>query len=166
MIQRRIVFLSAAGLASALFLAACDGSAGMTSSGTSPAGAAPAASPSSSVSRPAAVDLTVRTVSGLGSVVADGDGMTLYRYAKDQAHPSRWTCAEECTRTWKPFIVRGPVRTSGVDKSLLGTVHRDGRTQLTLAGWPLYRYAGDTTAGQANGQDREGMWHTVSPSGI
>jgi predicted lipoprotein with Yx(FWY)xxD motif len=91
--------------------------------------------------------------------------MTLYRYDKDEPNPSKWTCSGACAKTWIPVIVPESVQTSGVEKSLLGTVHRDGRPQLTLAGWPLYRYVGDTAAGQANGQGKDGAWYAVAPSG-
>lgn len=109
--------------------------------------------------------VVARAVQGVGSVVTDDKGMTLYRYDKDQANPSKWTCAGECTKTWIPVIVQDSVQTTGVEKSLLGTVHRNGEKQLTLGGWPLYRYVGDTQAGQLNGQAKGGMWYAVTPSG-
>jgi predicted lipoprotein with Yx(FWY)xxD motif len=106
-----------------------------------------------------------KTVSGIGNVVTDDKGMTLYRYDKDEANPSKWTCAGECTKTWIPVIVQDSVQTMGVEKSLLGTVHRNGLKQLTLAGWPLYRYVGDTAAGEANGQGKDNAWYAITPSG-
>ncbi|MEU2774129.1 hypothetical protein ABZ646_14605 [Streptomyces sp. NPDC007162] len=109
--------------------------------------------------------MTARTLSGVGIVVTDDRGLALYRYDKDQPSPSKWTCSGACTKTWIPVIVQDSVQTSGVEKSLLGTVHRNGRTQLTLAGWPLYRYVGDTAAGQVNGQGKNGEWYAVTPAG-
>ncbi|WNM35173.1 hypothetical protein RKE30_34820 [Streptomyces sp. Li-HN-5-11] len=179
LIPQRIVLASAAGLASALLLGAC-GSSNNNASSTSPGSAAPAAS-NSATSAPAAsapagsghsrkhgsrtTMVTAKAISGLGSVVTDDKGRTLYRYGKDQASPSKWTCAGACTMTWIPVIVGDSVRTSGVAQSLLGTVHRNGRKQLTLAGWPLYRYVGDAHAGQANGQGKDKEWYAVAPSG-
>ncbi|MFF4546790.1 hypothetical protein ACFY1J_21625 [Streptomyces sp. NPDC001406] len=175
--QQRIVLLSAAGLASALLLGACGSSMDNASSGTSPSHVAPVATATAAASEPAAsapagsghlaitTTLMARAVEGVGSVVTDDKGMTLYRYDKDQAHPSKWTCSGTCTKTWMPVMVQDSVKTMGVEKSLLGTVHRDGKTQLTLGGWPLYRYMGDTAAGQANGQAADGMWYAVTPSG-
>ncbi|MFD8212645.1 hypothetical protein ACFV2U_02630 [Streptomyces sp. NPDC059697] len=189
MIQRRIVLLSAAGLASAFLLAACGSSTEKTSTGTSPGNAVPVATAASdaATSAPAASQsaasapavggdsgsghtatttmVMAKTLNGTGSVVTDDKGMTLYRYDKDQANPSKWTCAGECTKTWIPVIVQDSVQTMGVEKSLLGTVHRNGMKQLTLGGWPLYRYAGDTQAGQANGQAKGNTWYAVTPSG-
>jgi predicted lipoprotein with Yx(FWY)xxD motif len=40
----------------------------------------------------------------------------------------------------------------------------DGRFQVALRGEPLYRYAGDASKGEANGeglQDFGGTWHAV-----
>ncbi|MFF2510449.1 hypothetical protein [Streptomyces sp. NPDC058086] len=179
MIQQRIVLLSAAGLASALLLAACGSSTEKTSTGTSPGNAVPVATAASESATPAPTAngdsgsgntaattmLMAKTVGGMGSVVTDDKGMTLYRYDKDQANPSKWTCAGECTKTWIPVIAQDSVQTTGVEKSLLGTVHRDGKKQLTLGGWPLYRYTGDTQAGQTNGQAKDKSWYAVTPSG-
>ncbi|MEV4445832.1 hypothetical protein [Streptomyces mirabilis] len=184
MIQRRIVLLSAAGLASAFLLAACGSSTEKASTGTSPGSAVPVATaasesatsaPTASESTPSApaagghaaptTMVMAKTVNGIGSVVTDDKGMTLYRYDKDEANPSKWTCAGECTKTWIPVIVQDSVQTMGVEKSLLGTVHRSGMKQLTLGGWPLYRYVGDTQAGQANGQAKDKTWYAVTPSG-
>jgi predicted lipoprotein with Yx(FWY)xxD motif len=160
LIPQRIVLASAAGLVAAFLLGACD-SSNDNASATVPGSAAPAV-PTTAPSGPMVV---AKAVNGIGSVVTDEKGMTLYSYGKDQANPSKWTCAGSCTGTWTPVIVGDSVGTSGVAKSLLGTVHRDGRKQLTLAGWPLYRYVGDTQAGQVNGQGKDDEWYAMTPSG-
>ncbi|MFD4558387.1 hypothetical protein ACFWP5_29410 [Streptomyces sp. NPDC058469] len=177
LIPRRIVLSLVAGLASTLLLGACSSSNGTgTDSAASVAPAAsdpvistPVASPTSagsdSGSGTTTTAVAAKAMSGLGNVVTDNNGMTLYRFDKDEPSPSKWTCKGACTKTWIPVIVQDSVQTSGVEKSLLGTVHRNGQPQLTLAGWPLYRYVGDTAAGQANGQGKDGEWYAVSPSG-
>jgi predicted lipoprotein with Yx(FWY)xxD motif len=174
---RRIVLSLVAGLASTLLLGACgsSNSAGSDSTATvAPAASAPATTASAQAASTPAADatgtgtaytVTARTVDGVGTVVTDTNGMTLYRYDKDEPNPSKWTCSGTCVKTWIPVIVPESVQTSGVARSLLGTVHRDGQPQLTLAGWPLYRYVGDTAAGQANGQGKDGEWYAVAPSG-
>jgi hypothetical protein len=52
--------------------------------------------------------------------------------------------------------------------SMLGTISRsDGTKQVTYAGHPLYFYAGDSAAGQTNGQGINsfgGIWGVVSAS--
>ncbi|MEU2335824.1 hypothetical protein ABZ770_18825 [Streptomyces sp. NPDC006654] len=173
MIPRRIVPNLVAGLASAFLLGACGSSTGAAPA--APAASVPAPPATSAASTPATgsvsgspdttTSVTARTLNGVGIVVTDDRGLPLYRYDKDQPSPSKWTCSGACTKTWIPVIVQDSVGTSGVEKSLLGTVHRNGRTQLTLAGWPLYRYVGDTAAGQVNGQGKDGEWFAVTPAG-
>ncbi|MFJ9241179.1 hypothetical protein [Streptomyces sp. NPDC101776] len=169
MIPRRIVLSLVAGLASTLLLGACDSSdsAGSGSAGTVAASAPTSPAPAASTPGATATAFTVsaKAVEGVGTVVTDTNGMTLYRYDKDESNPSKWTCSGTCVKTWIPVIVPESVQTEGVGRSLLGTVHRDGEPQLTLAGWPLYRYVGDTAAGQANGQGNDGAWHAVTPTG-
>ncbi|MFD4501367.1 hypothetical protein [Streptomyces sp. NPDC058457] len=179
MIPRRIGPSLAAGLASAFLLTACGSSNGSDTAGTAPvapvtsapatsapATSAPAADSSTANTQPATTAAVLtRTAQGLGNIVTDDKGLTLYRYDKDEPNPSKWTCSGACTKTWLPVIVPESVQTSGVEKSLLGTVHRNGETQLTLAGWPLYRYVGDTAAGQTNGQGKDGEWYAVTPAG-
>ena len=178
MIRHRIVLAAAAGLASTLLLAAC-GSSNDKASSASPDNAAQAATATSDPATPAPADggssssgdmatttiVMAKAVQGMGSVVTDDKGMTLYRSDMDQANPSKWTCAGACTKTWMPVMTQDSVQTIGVKKSLLGTVHRNGMKQLTLGGWPLYRYIGDTTAGQMNGEGKDKMWFAVTPSG-
>jgi predicted lipoprotein with Yx(FWY)xxD motif len=56
--------------------------------------------------------------------------------------------------------------TSGVDPTLVGSVARaDGKKQVTLAGWPLYRHTGDKKAGDLTGQGKGGTWFAVTPEG-
>ncbi|MFK0153220.1 hypothetical protein ACIQVK_14280 [Streptomyces sp. NPDC090493] len=180
MIPRRIGPSLALGLASAFLLGACgssnDTGAGNTApaapvtsatpAASAPATATPAAGAGDASGQPATTAAVLTgSAQGLGSIVTDDKGRTLYRYDKDQPNPSKWTCSGTCTETWLPVIVPESVQASGVEKSLLGTVHRNGETQLTLAGWPLYRYVGDTAAGQTNGQGKDQEWYAVTPSG-
>jgi hypothetical protein len=51
--------------------------------------------------------------------------------------------------------------------SMLGSLTRpDGRLQVTYRGLPLYRFSGDTEAGDVNGQGFGGTWHALRPSGL
>lgn len=104
--------------------------------------------------------------STLGPVVIDGEGYLLYRSDRDSAHPSRSTCLGACARQWPPVPVPTDLRVSGIDRQLVGTYTRpDGTKQLTLAGWPLYGYAGDRMPGDANGQGLQGSWYVIAPGG-
>jgi hypothetical protein len=53
-----------------------------------------------------------------------------------------------------------------VKASLFGKIKRpNGTWQLTLKGWPLYRYAKDTTPGDTLGQGVGGKWYASTPVG-
>ncbi len=135
---------------------------------TSNAPTPPAASiPLGSLSAPQTVQLSAKD-SPLGKIVTDTDGRTLYRFDKDSPKPPTTTCTGGCQTTWPPVIIQagGKVYANGVDKSVVGTVKRpDGATQLTIGGWPLYRFSGDHAAGDTKGQGVNGTWFAIAPDG-
>lgn len=103
------------------------------------------------------------STSGLGDIVTDGDGRTLYLFALDNAGPS--VCNDTCATSW-PALVGNVVAGSGLDGSLLGTATRqDGTEQATYNGWPVYYFANDATAGDTNSQGANDVWWTISPAG-
>lgn len=109
--------------------------------------------------------LAVRDDAKLGPVVADAEGFTLYRFDNDTANPSTSACAGDCAKTWPP-VPAGSTKPGGVDASRVGSLQRaDGMRQLTIAGWPVYRFAKDTAPGQTNGQGVGGTWFAVTPDG-
>jgi len=114
-------------------------------------------------------DIRVSQVTGLGRVLADGSGYTLYMYVPDHQGPS--TCYRVCAQQWPPLLVtpavRHPVAGPGVDAALLGTITRtSGAVQVTYNKWPLYLYDADVQPGQATGQaDDMGLWYVLSPAG-
>ncbi|MEU0468065.1 MULTISPECIES: hypothetical protein [Amycolatopsis] len=112
-------------------------------------------------------DLRVAVISGLGEVVADDQGRTLYRFELDSASPPASNCAGACATLWPPAAAGAAAPTTdGIDRALAGVLVRpDGVRQLTLGGRPLYRYANDTAPGQVNGQGVDGTWFVVAPSG-
>lgn len=142
----------------------------LTNATTDPS--APAANPSSSAA-PAAADagsntteLKVATIAKMGKVVQDQDGFTLYRFDNDTVNPTTTKCVDKCAKVWPPALTNGNPTLTGVDSSLVGTLTRpDGTTQITLKGWPLYRYVGDTKAGTWKGQNVGGKWFVVAPNG-
>ena len=102
----------------------------------------------------------------LGSVVTDDQGWVLYRFDQDSASPSAVTCIGECATTWPPVLTDGAPGLVGVAADLVGSVVRpDSLRQVTLAGWPLYRYAGDRKPGQWRGQGKSKAWFAVRTSG-
>jgi predicted lipoprotein with Yx(FWY)xxD motif len=113
-------------------------------------------------------NLQVVQVPGVGEVVSDDDGFILYRYDKDTAQPPKSNCVEtECVLLWSPVLAAsGNVNVKGIDKSLIGTVERGkGLKQVTLGGWPLYRYTDDEEVGSATGNGVDGLWFAIKPDG-
>ena len=107
--------------------------------------------------------------SSLGQVLADSHGRTLYMWAHDKHHRS--TCYGACAVYWPALTTKGkPKAIGGARKALLGTTRRrDGRMQVTYHGHPLYRFSGDTRAGQTSGEgltDFGGRWDPVSAAGV
>ena len=128
---------------------------------------APAASAKVSTQTGAKADVGVRT-SSIGKYLVDSQGRTLYLFEKDTGTMS--TCSGACAAAWPPSTTSGqPKAGSGVKAGLVGTTKRsDSGTQLTYAGHPLYRYAGDASPGDQNGEGLTqfgGGWDVVSPSG-
>ncbi|NWF24756.1 hypothetical protein HW130_00475 [Streptomyces sp. PKU-EA00015] len=102
----------------------------------------------------------------LGKVVTDSAGFTLYRFDKDTAKPPKSNCEGDCAKAWPVVAAGGATAAPGVDPSLIGEVTReDGTKQLTIDGWPMYRYAKDTKAGDVNGQGVGGTWYAAAPDG-
>jgi predicted lipoprotein with Yx(FWY)xxD motif len=101
----------------------------------------------------------------LGSFLVDSKGMTLYLFTKDT--PNTSVCYDKCATAWPPLLTTGdPVAGEGVDASKFGTTTRkDGTTQVTYNGWPLYYYEKDKAPGDVIGQDVGGVWYVVSAAG-
>ena len=148
----------AAIVALVLLAAACAKST-TPSSGGSSAGTSASSSPSMM-----AAAISTKSISGVGTVLVDNKGFTLY-YRKTDAH-SKVTCSGGCASTWPPQLVTGsmPAAGSGVSGKL-ATIKGANGTQLTYKGWPLYTYSGDSAPGQANGQGISGTWFAMTASG-
>ncbi|WIX89286.1 SCO0930 family lipoprotein [Amycolatopsis sp. DG1A-15b] len=155
--------ITVAGLA---LVAACGTNPYATSGAVQPVVLGAQQQPASAVPAGSAAQLISSTVDGLGTVLADAEGHTLYRYAKDTAKPSNATCAGPCAMTWPPLVSDVPVVAAGVDSALVGLVTRpDGRKQVTVGGWPVYRYAKDTGPGIALGRAAGADWAAIAPTG-
>lgn len=114
------------------------------------------------------VTVSTKSVSGLGDVLVDSKGMTLY-YDKAESGGSIM-CTGSCASAWPPLLLPSGVSAatagSGVDASKLGSVARpDGTMQVTYAGMPLYLFASDTSAGQATGQGVAGFYVVTASGG-
>jgi predicted lipoprotein with Yx(FWY)xxD motif len=145
------LFLTIAGLAAAVSL-----TVGLNS--------ASASSHSASAAQRVAVAGT-----GLGRILVDGRGRTLYLFAKDTHGKS--ACTGQCAAFWPPLITSGkPLATAGARASLLGTIKRaDGRLQVTYNQHPLYTFVKDTRKSQTNGEAVNAFgakWYAVSAAGV
>jgi predicted lipoprotein with Yx(FWY)xxD motif len=106
----------------------------------------------------------ISTADTFVGTVMTSDGFTLYRYAKDRATPPTSACTGTCVASWSPVAADQAPVPYAVDAKLLGSVVRpDGSKQLTVAGWPVYRYVKDTAPGFVNGQG--GLWQAVGADG-
>ncbi|WP_103342949.1 hypothetical protein [Amycolatopsis sp. CA-126428] len=102
----------------------------------------------------------------LGLLLVDGTGYTIYRYDRDTPKPSRSNCIGACATKWIPVKAGGNLPAIDVDQSLIGQITRDdGSEQLTLAGWPLYHYTGDSEPADTSGQGLDQAWFPIAPDG-
>jgi predicted lipoprotein with Yx(FWY)xxD motif len=103
-----------------------------------------------------------------GRVLVDGNGRALYLFTRDRAPTSQ--CYRACAGNWPPFLTTG-TPAAGIDAQagLLGTTRRrDGATQVTYRGHPLYYYVGDHHPGEVLCQAVEefgGFWYVVTRRG-
>jgi predicted lipoprotein with Yx(FWY)xxD motif len=112
--------------------------------------------------------LTVSSAAGVGPVLVDAKGFTVYDFHKDKGTTS--SCYGACAQVWPPVLSEGaPQVGEGANASMLGTTRRkDGTTQVTYAGHPLYTYTADQNPGEAKGNDVDSFgaqWYALKGSG-
>jgi len=164
-LARRAVPSGLAAAVAAGLLAAC-GSAGAGAGGGSGAGGTHGTAARSGMV------LSVRKLPGIGAVLADRSGKTLY--SPQQEADGKIMCTGDCLSFWFPVrVAAGAVlRAPGGVSGALGTIHRPGLTQLTYNGKPLYTFRLDQAPGQAHGNDFTDhfggtafTWHALTTSG-
>lgn len=172
--RRSLGLLAAAGLA-AFCVTSCSSSpstATTTSTTTAPSTTSTTAAPSTPTTTPPSYEVRTGTVHGLGTVLVNGKGLTLYMFVPDKQSGTS-TCYGNCASAWPPLLLplgtTTPLAGPGVESSLLGTTHRtDGTVEITYNKWPLYLWQGDSEPGQATGQaidNNGGLWYVLTPSG-
>ena len=162
-------WLLAGGLAlgTAATVAACGSSSSSTTAG-SPSSSAPTGASSA-----ASVTISAKSVPGVGTVLVNGQGQTLYMLTSEKGGKITCTQANGCTQAWPETLLTSGATAatagSGVQSSLLGTVKdASGNLEVTYNHWPLYTFSGDSGPGAAKGQALTsfgGTWYVLNGSG-
>jgi predicted lipoprotein with Yx(FWY)xxD motif len=108
-----------------------------------------------------------RGSSPFGEMLFDTDDQAIYLFRPEA--DGRPACYGACATAWPPVLTRGrPEALDGLRPGLLGQVERrDGSTQVTYGGWPLYTYAHEGP-GEVLCHDvvlNGGLWLAVGPDG-
>lgn len=169
-----IRLLATAICALALAIAGCGGDSGgtqpgspQTTAGSRPEAAKPASQPKPQP-KPHRPGTTVKVAdSEFGKILFDGKKQAIYLFEKEAS--GKPECYGDCAAAWPPVLTEGdPVAADGAKKSLLGTTKRkDGATQVTYSGQPLYYYAEDGP-GQVlcnNVSEFGGLWLVLDANG-
>jgi predicted lipoprotein with Yx(FWY)xxD motif len=118
---------------------------------------------SSATAGSASMTVTIRDASGHKGVLTNADGRTLYD--SDQENGNVLCKSSACLAIWTPLTVSagttptGPAQLAGK----LTTMKRpDGKTQVALAGKPLYTFSFDHGAGQVDGDGQKDNFDGVN----
>lgn len=178
--RKSALFSLALAALAGLVIAGCGGGgSGTTSSnasggsgayGKQPAASKEEAPPTKPTASGEATPLSIGTASGVGKILVNAEGMTLYYFQKDQKGSGKSKCEGACAEAWPPLTTSGePEAMGGVSASKLGTIERtDGTTQVTYAGWPLYTFVADKKPGEDNGTDSKAFgasWYPLHANG-
>jgi predicted lipoprotein with Yx(FWY)xxD motif len=166
--SKKVIALTVIALASLVVLAACgdDDNGGSASSDTTTSTSAATTTTEGTTTTTGAASATVAVASsGLGDILVDSKGMTLYIWDNDTT-AGKSNCLGACADAWPPLMASGtPTYGTGLTASMFTTVTRDdGSMQLAVNGKPLYHWAADTKAGDTTGQGVNGFY-VVGPNG-
>jgi predicted lipoprotein with Yx(FWY)xxD motif len=141
----------------AIVIAGCGGGSSSSSSSATEASGGESAGGGMTVS--------AAEVSGLGPVLVDSEGFTVYEFTEDSGTTSN--CYGGCEEEWPPVIASGkPTAGEGAAAADLGTTKRkDGTVQVTYKGHPIYTFADDESPGEANGNEDDGSWFVLNEAG-
>lgn len=147
-------------------IAGCGSSKSKSASSATPAAAKTTATTAASGGSGAETITAKR--SRLGTILADGEGKTVYLFEQDRTTAS--TCSGACAQAWPPVTTDGaPKAGSGAQAALLTTTKRsDGTMQVVYGGHPLYYFVRDRDAGDSYGQGINGFgaeWYVLGPNG-
>jgi len=123
--------------------------------------------PAVTAAAPASLQLGAGSSASLGSFLIGPNGLTLYTLSSETSTGS--VCTGGCLANWPALIVApggsvsGPAGATGTFSTF--TRADDGATQVALNSHPLYYFAGDSAAGQTNGEGIKafgGTWHVAA----
>lgn len=166
MSQKKWTFgLSLLAVLGALVIAGCGGGGSSSSGSEMNASSGGEGNPVKASQSGSAGTIGATEIEGLGSVLVDSEGMTVYEFTVDNGTMSN--CYGGCEKIWPPVTTTGkPSAGEGAMASALGTTKRkDGTEQVTYEGHPLYTFAEDEAPGEANGSEVEGTWFALNESG-
>lgn len=97
--------------------------------------------------------------------------MSFYIFAADTQGSGKSTCYGKCAEVWPPVLTKGKPKAKGQAMAgLLGTIKRkNGTTQVTYNGWPLYYFVKDHASGDTKCQAMYasgGEWYLLTPKGM
>jgi predicted lipoprotein with Yx(FWY)xxD motif len=101
--------------------------------------------------------------------IATFHGFAVYTLSGDSKHHPQCVKSNMCLTFWPPVTVASAKKLSKAPgiSGKLGTWHRNGFTQVTLNGHPLYMFSQDKGNGAATGegiQNFGGVWHVLKAS--
>jgi predicted lipoprotein with Yx(FWY)xxD motif len=94
-----------------------------------------------------------------GKVLVDTKGMTLYTWDRDTT-PGKSGCNGQCATNWPPLMASADAKAAG---NWTVVTRDDGAKQWAYKGKPLYFWKDDKKAGDADGDNRNNIWHVVAP---
>ena len=94
-----------------------------------------------------------------GKVLVDAKGMTLYTWDRDTT-PGKSGCNGQCATNWPPLMAAAEASPTG---NYTIVARDDGGKQWAYKGKPLYFWKDDKKAGDAEGDNRNNVWHIAAP---
>jgi predicted lipoprotein with Yx(FWY)xxD motif len=125
------------------------------------------APPAVTAAAPGSLQLGAGSSASLGSFLIGPNGLTLYTLSSETSTGS--VCTGGCLANWPALVVApggsvsGPAGATGTFSTF--TRADNGSTQVALNSHPLYYFAGDSAAGQTNGEGLAafgGTWHVAT----
>ena len=116
--------------------------------------------------------ISAKSVPGVGTILVNGQGQTLYLLTSEQGGKITCTKASGCTKFWPETLLASGVTAAkaggGVQASMLGTVtDASGNLEVTYNHWPLYTFVKDSGPGTGARPGAHGLRrHLVCPERI